>query len=449
MQKQAVKFEPLKIWRKAKELRDDYYKKYLEAKEKGGIRYAGGAVAFHPVAAALGQDVYNLTGEPYGATCAFIEPFGIAVQEACDKAGIPRDLCAYARNYWGSILLDKYLLSDGTVISGWPKPDFFYTMHLCCSHAKWYQYAGELEGGIIPTYAIDLPLLDPRDDESRFQLAVDYGTQQTLESIPWMEKITGREWNFELFCETAENDNFSRSLWSKIFVLNQNVPAPLEEKSMFSFYVFNSLAPHWKSTRDFYLELKDEIEDRVKRGIGAITPEKFRFITDAQPAWAFLEIYTYLEQEFGAVSVGSLYSSQFGAWWLDENENLIPAPNFAELNIDLKSMKKEQAVRTYVEYFLRGSNGGAYFQSNRIKPVLMKSLYKLWKAQAVIMHLNRGCEGLSAGQMQDKLDLAEAEIPVFTYEGNMGDPRDYDLGKIKDRVETFMDSLGVKKIFKS
>ena len=449
MQKQAVKFEPLKIWAKAKQLRDDYYKKFLEAREKGGIRYAGGAVAFHPLAAGLGKDVYNLTGEPYGATCAFFERFGISVQEACDKAGIPRDLCAYVRNYWGSIILDKYLLSDGTVISGWPKPDFYYTQHICCSHAKWYEFANELEGGGIPQYAMDVPLLDPRDDQSRFQKAVDYATQQALESIPWMEKVTGREWNFELFCEAAENDNFNRSLWSKIFVLNQNVPAPMEEKSMFTLYVFNSLAPHWKSTRDFYVELKEEVEDRVKRGIGAVTPEKFRFMTDAQPAWAFLEIYRYMEQEYGAVAVGSLYSGQFGAWGLDENENLIPAKDFTELKIDLKSMKKEQAIRTYVEYLMKGFNGGPTMQANRIKPVTMKSMYKQWKAQAVVMHLNRGCEGLSGGQMQDKLELAKAGIPVFTYEGNMGDPRDYDLGKIKDRMETFMSSLGVEKIQRS
>ena len=446
MPNQAVKFEHLKVWPKAKELRNDFYRKYVEAKDKGGIRYAGGAIAFHAVPAGLGKDVCNLTGEPYGATCAFVEPFGIAMQEACDKAGIPRDLCAYMRSYWGSIITDKFLCTDGRVIEGFPKPDFFYTAHACCCHAKWYQVASELEGGQVPLFAVDLPTLDPRDSADRWHDVVTYMSKGVMASIPWMEKVTGRKWDFELFCEAAENDIFSRTIWAKIMMLNQNIPAPLDEKTMFSLYVFNSLNPTWKSTSDFYLELKDEVEDRVKRGVGAINPEKFRFITDAQPAWAFLEIYKFLAETYGAVALGSIYSSQFGNWTYDKDENFVPAKDFTEQGINLKSLKVEDAIYAYVNTLVRGWNGGPTFQSNRCKPVTIRSLYKNWKAQAVIMHLNRGCEGLSGGQMQDKMDLSKEGVPFFTYEGNMGDPRDYDIGKIKDKMGTFMENLGVKKL---
>ena len=116
MAQQKYKLEPLKIWPKAKELRMQFYKNFLEAKEKGGIRYAGGAVAFHALTGGLGRDVYNLSGEPYGATCAANESFAIAAQEACDRAGIARDLCSYLRNYWGSILLDKFVFIDGSAV---------------------------------------------------------------------------------------------------------------------------------------------------------------------------------------------------------------------------------------------------------------------------------------------------------------------------------------------
>ena len=444
MAQQKYKLEPLKIWSKAKELRKEFYRDFLEAKERGGIRYAGGTVAFHAIAAGLGRDVYNLCGEPYGATAAFAEPFGIAAQEACDKAGIPRDLCAYMRNYWGSILLDKFISTDGTVISGWPKPDFFFTTHICCCHAKWYQFAGELEEG-IPLYAVDLMLIDPRDNDDRFQLSVDYATQQVNEAIEWMEKVTGRKWSLELFCEAAENEIASRSLWAEICTYNQAIPAPLEEKTMFSLYVFNTMCPHWKTSVDFYKELKDEIIDRIDRGIAAVYPEQFRFVSDCQPPWAFLKIFRFLEEEFGAVSVGSLYSLGFGSWQLGEDGAMIPAKTLEDQGIDLKSKNGEEAVRTYVEQVIRGFNGASVFQTSRIKGELMKQVYKQWKAQAVIIHLNRGCEGLSLGQMQDKLDLAKEGIPAFTYEGNMGDPRDFDLARVKDKIETFMENMGAAR----
>lgn len=446
MEGQKYRIEPLKIWPKAKELREKYYRGFCEAKEKDGIRYAGGAVAFHALTAGLGKNVYNLTGEPYGATCAYFDHFGTAAQEACDRAGIPRDLCAYMRNYWGSILLDKFVNPDGTIVTGWPKPDFFFTSHLCCSHAKWYQFASEIEGGNIPLYAIDLIWPDPRDRGERFQRAVDYNAQQANGAIEWMEKVTGRKFNDELFYEAAENEVASRSLWAKICEYNKAIPMPLEEKTMFSLYVFATLCPHWKDSVDFYKEVLDEVKERVDRGIGAIYPENFRYLTDSQPPWAFLKIFRFLEEEFGAVSIGSLYNFAFGSWEVGDDGIIHAAKNLKESGIDLKSKNREDAVRIYVDQVMRGMLGAAVFKTSRFKSEIMKQLYKHWHAKAIIIHLNRGCEGLSLGQMQDKLDLAEEGIPVFTYEGNMGDPRDFDLVRVKDRIEAFMTSVGTRRI---
>ena len=65
------KTEPLKTWTKAKELRLKYYQDYQDAHKNGGIRWTGGAWAFDAIPAGLGNDVYNITGEPYGASLAF------------------------------------------------------------------------------------------------------------------------------------------------------------------------------------------------------------------------------------------------------------------------------------------------------------------------------------------------------------------------------------------
>ena len=445
MEEKRYKLEPIKVWGKAKELRKEFYRGFLGAKENGGIRYAGGAVAFHALTQGLGRDVYNLTGEPYGATCAWNETYGTAAQEACDRAGIARDLCAYMRNYWGSALLDKFVFTDGTVLDGWPVVDFFFTIHLCCSHAKWYQYVSELEGN-IPLYAVDPGLFDFGNTQYEgFHRAVDYTVQQLNEAIPWMEKVTGRKYNDELFYEAVENEIASRALWAQICALNQAIPAPLEEKSMFSLYVFDTICPHWKTTVDFYKELKDEVQDRVDRGIAAVHPEKFRIITDSQPPWAFLGVWRFLEQEFGVVSVGSRYIFLFAHWDYNEDGTLVPGKTLQEQGIDLRSKSREEAIRIYAEQTLRYYPVPAAFQLP-ISGQFMTQMVKDWKVGAAIMHLNRGCEGMSLGQMQIKLQLAKEDIPVFTYEGNMGDPRDFDAAKTKAKLETFMESLGLERL---
>jgi len=140
--------EPLKCWNKSKELRAKYYEDYVQAKEKGGLRWSGSAWAFHSLPAGLGHDVYSVTGEPYGATSAYFSDFSLQCLQTAEKAGIARDLCGYLRNYWGGIILDKFMMPDGSVLGEWPKADFLFSSHVCCSHSKWYQRAGELEGGV-------------------------------------------------------------------------------------------------------------------------------------------------------------------------------------------------------------------------------------------------------------------------------------------------------------
>ena len=164
--------EPLRCWSKAKELRFKYYKDYVEAKEKGGIRWSGSAWAFNAIPSGLGEDVYSVTGEPYGATSTYFEDFSLQCLEAAEKAGIARDLCGYLRNYWGGLLLDKFIMPDGTILDKWPVADFLFSSHVCCSHAKWYQHAGELEGG-IPLQAIDVsvgPYPNIPDREGRLDI---------------------------------------------------------------------------------------------------------------------------------------------------------------------------------------------------------------------------------------------------------------------------------------
>lgn len=81
--------EKLKCWDKAKELRDKYYLNYRDAHINGGLRWAGGAWAFDAVPAGLGDDVYSLTSEPYGATLAFNKELALECLEAAEKKDMP------------------------------------------------------------------------------------------------------------------------------------------------------------------------------------------------------------------------------------------------------------------------------------------------------------------------------------------------------------------------
>ena len=427
--------EQLKCWKKAKELREQYYINFAKAKEKGGIRWSGSAWALDAIPAGLGNDVYSLTGEPYGAAIAIDKKFNKECQDAAESYGFARDLCAYMRTYWGSIILNKYPFGGE-----FPKPDFNFQTQICCSHAKWYQAAAKLEHD-TPTFFIDVSV-GPYNEMTSERL--DYVTNQGLEAVEWLEKTTGRKFNDELFIEAVKNEMRSTSLWAAICCENKVKPAPLDEKTMYSLYVLATLSKSSKWCADFYQECLDEVKDRVKRGIAAVPSERCRVMSDTQPPWGFLKVFRYLE-EYGAVSIGSLYTFGLeGIWETKPDGTWGPRTLPWEKGIEMNT--REQAMRLYADWNLSKPQW-QHFYDPRLKTEMMKTIVKEWQVDGVMLHLNRGCEGLSLGIMENRLGLAASGIPVMTFEGNMGDEREFDLGRTQNRVDSFMETLGLKREF--
>ncbi|NMG55185.1 benzoyl-CoA reductase, bzd-type, subunit O [Aromatoleum aromaticum] len=424
--------EPLKCWAKAKELREQYYLNYARAKENGGLRWSGSAATLDAIPAGLGRDVYSLTGEPYGAAVSLDRKFNKACQDAAESAGYARDLCAYMRSYWGSVMLNKYAFGGE-----FPRPDFNFQIQICCSHAKWYQVAGKLEN--TPTYFVDLSVgPHKRLTEDRLM----YVTNQALDGVEWLEKTTGRKFDDELFIEAVKNEMRSTSTWAKICELNQARPAPLDEKSMYALYVLAALSKSSKWCADFYDELYDEVKDRVARGIAAVGNERCRVMSDTQPPWAFLKIFRYLE-EYGVVSIGSLYTFGLkGIWETTAEGKWVPRTPPWEKGIEMNT--REQAMKLYVDWNLSKPEFQQFYDPT-IKSEMMLQIVKQWGVDGAMLHLNRGCEGLSLGIMENRIDLGKAGVPVMTYEGNMGDEREFDEVRTQARVDAFMEQLDLRR----
>lgn len=427
--------ETLKCWKKAKELRDQYYINYAQAHEKGGLRWAGGSVTLDAIPAGLGDDVYSLTGEPYSAYLATDQKLNKQCQDATEAAGYARDMCAYTRTYLGSILIDKYAFGGP-----FPKADFIFQKQICGTHAKWYQAVQKLEG--IPAFFFDAAIGNYNKGTSDPGLTYVYN--QAMESINWLEQVTGREFNDELFIKAVKNEMRTSALWAEICLLNQAKPAPIDEKSMYSLYVLGTLSKSSQWCADFYEELLEEVKDRVSRGIAAVANERCRVMSDHQPPWGFLKLFRYLE-EFGVVSIGSFYTyALIGNWEVASDGAWVPRKTPMQLGIDFSS--RELAMKHYVDWNLSKPMHRTFCDPS-IKSDAMIRLAKQWSASGVMMHLNRGCEGLSQGQMENRLSLAAAGIPVMTYEGSMGDGREFDLGRTRNRIDSFMETLDLTRDF--
>ena len=274
----------------------------MEAHKRGALHWEGGAWSFDAVPQALQGEIHGLTEEPYGASVGADPALQVRYQEAAEgKWGCARDLCAYLRNYWGSIVLNEFAYGGE-----WPKAVFIFQDHICCTHAKWLQVADELEGGTIPYFCFDVGV-GAFDKIGERQ--INYVAEQLHDGIEFLEQVTDRKIDDEKLIQNVYNTYDSCCYWAKTCELNQAVPAPLDEKTMFSLYVLGTLEKLNKDIAHFYYknELYPEVKDRVANKIAAVAGEQYRMLGDSQPPWGFLRIFRYLEK-YGIVSVASLYT---------------------------------------------------------------------------------------------------------------------------------------------
>ena len=151
-----------------------------------------------------------------------------------------------------------------------------------------------------------------------------------------------------------------------------------------------------------------------------------------------------MEKEYGVVSVGSWYTfGLMGAFDEEVDGTLVPLKTPKEQGMKLST--REEALTAYADFRLRNW-GWRIFQSVDERLKITNQLVDQWKVDALISHLNKGCEGTAIGQLEARLDLLKRNVPVLTFEGNMADTRDFDLERTLARIDTFLDGLGLKKL---
>lgn len=425
--------KPLGCWPKAKELQRRYFMDYQQANGNKGLRVSGGTLALGAITAGLGADVYSLAMEPYSAIVGASGKFNVACLEAAEKYGFASDMCAYTKNYWGSILLNQYVLGGP-----FPKPDFRWQTHICCTHAKSDTVAAYLEGG-VPTYVIDVAVgyYHPHQEHK-----VRYLVDQMHDAIAWMEKVTGRTYDDEKLINGVLNEIRAAGLWGKICGFNKNIPAILDEKTMYPLQAIHTLIRHKDEGVAFYRELLDEVQDRLNKGIAALPVEKCRLVSTNQPPWPLLKIFRYFEQ-YGALSIGSLYTYALTTpWEVDQNGSMTPVALPEESGLKLNN--REEALHAYADLYMKVPTF-YLFHDIEFRSRMELQLVRDWNVNGVVMHMNRGCEAGCLGILETRAMLVAAGVPVMLFEGSVADERELDEGRIINRIDSFMETLGLTK----
>jgi benzoyl-CoA reductase/2-hydroxyglutaryl-CoA dehydratase subunit BcrC/BadD/HgdB len=217
-----------------------------------------------------------------------------------DDIGSPRGKCPPYQTFYGM-----------AEAGAWPFPDFVACSSSPCDPAPKVQAMTASCVG-IPSFELDRPyrIFTPQ--------GMDYFFGEHRALVRFLEEQTGREMDYDYLNEVTQLSFRATQVYREINELRGRVPCPLPAEASFApMAVYGA----WAGTQicvDFLEQLRDELQDRVDRGIGAVPDERFRCTCATSLPLLDFGVMAQAEKRYGVVSV--LDHLQ---WWRDDADWLI------------------------------------------------------------------------------------------------------------------------------
>ncbi len=403
--KSEVLARPLDISSRTKELIGEHYLKgrYANLRHKVAWVTSGAPVEF---LVALGY--YVLYPENHAAICGTVRVVEEIASQA-EAAGYSRDICSYARTDIGAVLSGK------TPMGRLPRPDLLLACtNICQTVLYWYRVLAHHFG--VPLILIDTPFVyDEVSDH-----ALEFVQRELEEAIPIAERVAGRSLDARKLTEVARLSKTAAELWMAILERCRERPAPI---SVFDQFIHMGPIVEMRgvpATVDFYAAMLREVDERISAGVGAVKEERKRLLWDNLPIWYRMRWLGEFLGRRGVVIVASTYTNAWG-----ELHHLIDP-----------TRPMESMARTYIYPILNRGTGH--------KLATMQRLVEEYHLDGAILHSDRSCKPYSVGQMgqRDKL-IQEAGVPALLLEADHNDPRVFSEEQAANRLEAFMEMIGV------
>ncbi len=355
-----------------------------------------------PVEIPVAMGITPTYPEQYGAVIGSAK-VGPTICGYAEDLGYSQELCSYARSSIGSV--DK---PEESPMEGLPPPNALLTCNnICGTVLRWYDAVSEMTGA--PVFLLDTP---PIEDEQR-----PHHIEYVRDSIDHLVTFLSKQFN-----TTLENDRLKEvagysskaiDLWTRSLEACKTTPTPLNCADRFL-----TMAPvvSMRGTEhviEFYQALLDEVEGRVKQGLGAIMDEKVRLLWDNIPPW--FQIFRFFNglAKRGVAFPADTYTH---AWAGSiEDDDLI-----------------EGIATMYSNVYL---NKGLDAKVDK-----MCQLIKDYDLDGFILFSVRSCKRYSLGQLVSKELVSERTgVPGVVIEGDMVDSRLFNDAQIQTRVDALLE----------
>jgi len=342
-----------------------------------------------------------------------------------EKLGHSEDVCTYVK-------CDLGMMKSGNVGptgEPLPKPDLLLLSYTgCFTFMKWFEILKQEYD--CPVAMLHVPYqADGRITESMRS----YVAKQIREDlIPALERISGRPYDEDRLKELLRNS--ARAEDDLVFVLEsaKHRPSPIDAYFGGVYYI-GPIFTAFRGTEDavgYYRALRSEIEERIARGLGPVTPdgelknERFRIVVEGPPNWTSFHAFWRMFADEGAVAVASSYTKVGGVY--DTGFRHDP----------------DHPIETLADYCM-----GCYTNLGLPSRVEMLTKYvKDYEADGLLVHSIKSCNSFSAGQLMILREVEERTgKPGGFIESDLVDPRYFSAANIKNRLESYFQMIEQKR----
>ena len=406
-----------------------------ETKKNHRVAWCGGGITAIELLYAFGYLVQHIDNMAAGFSAKQVSGDYILRAEG---EGFPRDFCTYYKTVFGHLLSNIEDYPQCKVID-WPRPDILVGSNaVCITHARGIQ---DLQKRFnVPTFMFDMLKIPPRMDEhhnspeeapyEHSYLGSDYKhdiesqylgymVDQTRHFIQFLEGVTGQKADWGKIKEAVELSRHMSQLFYEIQDLRRAIPCPIGGADIMSLISPTFIWAGSHRGIDVYEQAIKEAKEKIARGEGAIPEEKFRLFFEAIPPWYSLGLFNYM-QDRGGVSVIETYPIEFAYDKLD--------PDYP-----LESLANKQ-----LRYL--------YNYSVRERGDLTLRLIKEYKVDGYVHWNVICCKQFAhfANYMRERCER-ELDVPGLVLDADQSDPRDYNDGVVKGRIDAFFELLESKK----
>jgi len=370
-------------------------------------------------------DLVNNLPEINAIQNAMRKKSGDMILEA-ERAGHSEDVCTYVK-------ADIGMMTRGNVAPNgkpFPDPDVLLLSYTgCFTFMKWFELLREQYK--CPTVMLHVPYAA---DGTPTRNMRDYIVAQLRqEVIPTLEKVSGVKFDIDRLREYLRKSAIAED--DLVWMLEQSKRRPSPIDCYFGgVYYMGPIFTAFRGTDEaieYYRMLRQEIEERIGKGLCAQTPEgdmpeeNYRLVVEGPPNWTSFREFWKMFFEAGAVVVASSYTKVGGVYDYDGFRH-----------------DPEHPLESLADYCL-----GVY--TNRCLPVRVDMLSRNvieYDADGLLINSIKSCNSFSAGQL---VMLREIEKrtgkPGAFIETDLVDPRYFSAANVKNRLESYFQMIDQKR----